>query len=121
MLANATITVFENGGTVSNLKITGRHTISNVYWNDSRGRTVTKNGIQVADSVMIYLYSDEYVPKAGDIIAYGLTDFEFDCSTPKKASESEKLFRTVFPDAVTVKSVNNCMFGGLPHIEIIAR
>lgn len=121
MLANATITVFENSGTASNIKITKRHTISNVYWNDSRGQTISKNGIQITDSVVIYLFSNEYIPKANDIVVKGVTDFEMDMTSQKTASDSMKVFKAMFPDSAVVKSVNNCMFGGLPHIEITAR
>lgn len=114
MLCNSNLTVYES-------ETFAKHIIENVYWNDSRGQTATKNGIQITDSVTVYLYSDEYVPKAGDIIIRGVTDFEFDNSSQKSASESMKLFRVMFSDSAVVKSVNNCMFGGLPHIEIIAR
>lgn len=114
VLANADITVFEKDTYI-------KYTISGVYWNDSRGQTTTKNGIQISDCVVVYLYSEEYVPKAGDIIVKGIIGFEFDSKTQKAASESMKLFRTAFPDFAVVKSVDNCMYGGLPHIEIIAR
>lgn len=114
MLTNADMTAFEKDTYT-------KHTISGVYWNDSRGQTTTKNGIQISDSIVCYLYTDEYIPKAGDIIVKGITDFEFDNETQKAASESMKLFRAAFPDFAVVKSVNNCMYGGLPHIEIIAR
>lgn len=114
MLTNADMTVFEKDTYT-------KHTIDGVYWNDSRGQTLTKNGVQVSDSVVCYLYSDEYVPEAGDIIVKGITDFKFDSETQKAASESMKLFRAAFLDFAVVKSVNNCMYGGLAHIEIIAR
>jgi hypothetical protein len=114
MLTNADVTIYEKDSCTA-------HLISDVYLNDSRGRTVSKNGIQISDSVILYIYSDEYIPKAGDMFVNGLTDFEFDCTDEKSISESMKLFRTAFPDFAVVKSVNNAMYGGLPHIEIIAR
>ena len=114
MLTNADVTIFEKD-------TYAKHTICGAYWNDSRGQTTTKNGIQISDSVIVYLYSNKYKPKAGDLIINKITDFKIDSSTQKAASESIKLFRTAFPDAAVVKSVNSCMFGGLPHIEIIAR
>lgn len=114
MLTNADCTIYEKDSYT-------RHVINSVYWFDSRGQTVTKNGVQISDSVTVYLYSDEYIPKAGDIIVNGITDFEFDTETQKTASESMKKFREAYPDFAVVKSVNNCMFGGLPHIEITAR
>lgn len=114
MLTNADVTVFE--------KDTFRkHTICKAYWNDTRGQTISKNGIQVSDSVIVYLYSDEYVPKAGDVIVRNVCDFVFDNSSQKAVSESMKKFRESCPDFAVVKSVNNCMFGGLQHIEILAR
>lgn len=114
MLTNSDMTVYEKDTCT-------KHTICGVYWFDSRGQTVAKNGIQIADSVSVYLYSDKYIPKAGDIIIRGNTDFEFDISTQKTASESMKKFREIYPDFAVVKSVNNCMFGGLPHIEVTAK
>lgn len=114
MLINADMTVYEKDTYI-------RHTITKVYWNDSRGRTLTKNGVQISDSVIVYIYSDKYIPKAGDMIARGISDFEFDSSTQKSISEDMKSFREKYPDFAVVKAVNNCMFGGLPHIEITAR
>lgn len=114
MLTNSDCTFYEKGSYV-------KHFVSGVYWNDIRGQTVSKNGVQISDSVTIYLYSDEYIPKPGDIALKGSTDFEFDASSQQSESESMKLFRAAFPDFAVVKSVNNCMFGGLPHVEIVAR
>ncbi len=114
MLTNADMTVYEKD-------TYARHTITNVYWNDSRGRTLTKNGVQISDSVIVYIYSDEYIPKAGDMIVRGIVDFEIDGSSQKSISEGMKPFWKKYPDFAVVKAVNNCMFGGLPHIEITAR
>ena len=121
MLTNADCTIFENSGSPANWLISNRHIVKDVYWNDSRGQTVSKNGVQVNDSVIVYLYSDAYVPKAGDIIVKGAIGFKFDNSSQKSASESMRDFRTKHPDFAVIKSVNNCMYGGLPHIEVIAR
>ena len=41
MLANADITVFESGKYIP-------HIIEDVYWFDSRGKTVSKGGIQIS-------------------------------------------------------------------------
>lgn len=114
MLKNANMTVYEKDSF-------SRHNINGVYWNDNRGQTVSKNGIQISDSVIVYLYSDEHVPKVGDVIIKGDIDFDFDVSSEKSKSESMKDFRLQYPEFAVVRSVNNCMFGGLPHIEIIAR
>lgn len=114
MLANADITVFEKENYTP-------HFIENVYFSDSRGQTVTKNGVQVSDSIVIYIYSDGYLPKSGDIIVKNRCDFSFDTGSEKSKSESMKKFREKFPDFAVVKNVNNYWFGGLPHIEITAR
>lgn len=114
MLKNADCTVYEKGSF-------RRYFICGVYWNDSRGRTVSKNGIQVSDAVTVYIYSGDYIPKAGDLAVKGKADFEFDSSSHKAASESMKRFRELYPDSAVVKTVNDCRFGGLPHIEITAR
>lgn len=114
MLKNSDCTVYEKDGFV-------RHVIEGVYWNDSRGQTVTKNGVQVSDSVLVYIYDDSYIPKAGDIIVKGVVDFEFDSSSQKSASESMKIFREQFRDFAAVKNVNDCRYGGLPHIEVTGR
>ena len=114
MLTNADCTIFEKDSFV-------RHVIGGIYWNDSRGQTVAKNGIQISDSVLVYIYDDEYLPKAGDIIVKGIVDFEFDSSSQKSVSDSMKLFREQFPGFAVVKNVNDCRYGGLPHIEVTAK
>ncbi|MBQ8298162.1 MAG: hypothetical protein IJX77_10320 [Ruminococcus sp.] len=114
MLKNADCTFYEKD-------TFARHTVRGVYWNDSRGTAISKNGIQISDSVLIYLYSDEYVPKNGDIAVRGGSDFEFDCTSQKKSSESMKHFRELYPGFAVVKSLNDVRFGGLPHIEVTAR
>lgn len=121
MFVNADCTLIELVGTAANPTVKAVHKIKNVYWNDSRGRTLTKNGVQISDSVMVYLYSDEYIPKAGDMIVHGEVNFEFDNSTQKSAGESMKKFRESYPHFAVVKTVSDYRFGGLPHIEITAR
>lgn len=114
MLVNADCTIYE-----ANTYI--RHELRDVYWNDSRGRTVTKSGIQIADSVVVYVYDSDYVPQAGDIIVRGITDFAFDTRDERSISASMKEFRTAYPGFAVVKNVNDARYGGLPHIEILAR
>lgn len=121
MLINADCTIFVNGGTPTNVNITSSVQVSDIYWNDSRGMTVTRNGAQVEDAVIVYLYNSEYVPKAGDIIVKGLHSFAFDGSMPASMSASMKAFKAEFPDFAVIKNVSDCRYGGLPHIEITAR
>lgn len=114
MLVNTDCTVYEK----DNFR---RHFICNVYWNDCRGMTVSKNGIQISDAVTVYIYSGDYIPKAGDLLVRGNSDFEFDSSSQKSASESMKKFRELYPGFASVKSVSDCRYGGLPHVEVTAR
>lgn len=114
VLKNADCTLFEKDTYT-------RHALPGVYWNDSRGRTVTTNGIQVSDSVIMYVYDDAYVPKNGDIIVKGAADFTFTTTSEQTISASMKLFRAAYPQFAVIKQVNDCRYGGLPHIEVIAR
>lgn len=114
MLVNADITVFEKENYT-------RRFVENVYFSDSRGQTVTKNGVQISDSVVIYIYSDGYLPKSGDIVVKNRCDFSFDDGSQKSLSESMKRFREEYPDFSVVKTVNDYRFGSLPHIEVTAR
>jgi exosome complex RNA-binding protein Rrp4 len=114
MLVNADCTVYEKD-------TYARHVIKDIYWNDSRGRTVTKGGIQISDQVIVYIYSGEYVPKSGDIIVKDECSFLFDATSQQTASQSMKLFRELHPEFAVVKNVQDASYGGLPHIEVLAR
>lgn len=96
-----------------------RHFIRGVYWLDSRGQSVVKNGIQTTDGITVYIYSG-YVPRAGDIIVRGECDYAFDSSDPAALSKSMKTFRASHPDFAVIKTVNCYRFGRLPHTEITA-
>lgn len=114
MLTNADCTVYEKD-------TFRRHVIENVYWNDGRGQTITKNGIQTSDSAAVYIYSEDYIPKCEDVIVRGVLNFEFDVSDERSAAESMARFRKAYPDFAVVKTVNDFRFGGLPHIEVMAK
>lgn len=114
MLTNADCTIYEKNSYA-------RHYIPDIYWNDSRGQTVTKNGVQIQDSLIVYIYDDSYLPRAGDIIVKGECDYVFDTTSEQTASASMKAFREAYPDFAVVKNVNDCWFGGLPHYEVTAR
>jgi hypothetical protein len=86
-----------NGGTPTNVNITGSVQVTDIYWNDSRGMTVTRNGAQVEDAVMVYLYNSSYVPKAGDIIVKGLQSFAFDDTSPPQWRQVSKRSKRRFP------------------------
>lgn len=70
MLVNADITLFERENYTP-------HFIPDVYFSDSRRQTITKNGVQVSDSVVVYIYSNEYLPKSGDIVVKNRCNFLF--------------------------------------------
>ena len=94
MLINADCTLYRYD------KATGgytRHFISEVYWRENKAGNVLKSGLQTADSTTVCLYSDDAIP-----------------SSPTK----DMLVKHSF---VTVKSIDNYMFGGLPHIEVSAK
>lgn len=114
MLINANATIYEKDSYT-------RHELRDIFCNDNRGSSVSKNGVQINDSVVVYIYRSDYIPKAGDIIVDCITDFEFDTSSQKAVSESMKKFREQFPSLAVVRNVNKCQYGGLPHTEIIAR
>ena len=100
-----------------------RHFIPDVYWDNSKSANILKSGLQNIDSVTVYLYSDKIKPLTPqkDILVKGNCDFEFGNTSAKAISDSMKKFREQCPDFVTVNSIDEAMFGGLPHIEISAR
>lgn len=114
MLVNADCTIYEKDSFI-------RHYVHDIYWNDVRGQTVTRNGSQVTDSVLVYLYETEYAPKSGDMLVKGIIDFDFDASSQRSVSESMKQFRERYPQFAVVKNANDCRYGGLQHIEVTAR
>lgn len=114
MLVNADCTVYEKD-------TYARHVIKDIYWNDSRGRTVTKGGIQISDQVIVYIYDSDYIPKAGDIIVKDECSFLFDTTSQQTTSQSMKVFRELHPGFAAVKNVTDARYGGLLHIEVLAR
>lgn len=114
MLKNADCTVYED-------KTFAKHIFEGVYWKDTRGKTLTTKGVQVSDSVLVFLYDNSYTPKAGDIIIKGKLYDEYDGSDQAAQSKSMKALREAHPDFAVVKAVDDCMYGGLAHIEITAR
>ena len=122
MLSNADCTVYENTGKGANANIAARHFIPNIYWNDCRGKIVKKNGIQIEDSIIVYIYyGTDYVPKPGDIVVKGNVNFDFDDTAQATMSVTHNQFKQLYPQSVVVKSVSDYRFGGLPHIEVTAR
>lgn len=89
-----------------------------VYWCENKSGSIVKSGMQTSDSTRVYFYDDN-APKtpAKDMLVRGKCEFEFDNQTPQSISESMKKFRTEY-DFVTVMSIDDYMFGGLPHMEV---
>ena len=115
MLANSDCTVYlfdkQTGGFV-------RKYAEKVYWCENKSGSIVKSGMQTSAaqgciSMMIN------VPKtpAKDMLVRGKCEFEFDNQTPQSISESMKMFRAEY-DFVTVMSIDDYMFGGLPHMEV---
>jgi hypothetical protein len=50
-----------------------------------------------------------------------LQSFAFDDTLPATMAASVKAFKAAFPDFAVVKTVSDCRYGGLPHIELTAR
>ena len=89
-----------------------------VYWCENKSGSIVKSGMQTSDSTRVYFYDDN-APKtpAKDMLVRGKCEFEFDNQTPQSISESMKIFRAEY-DFVTVMSIDDYMFGGLPHMEV---
>lgn len=117
MMVNADCTLYryENGGFV-------RYVIPKVYWRESKADNVMRSGLASADSTTVYLYDDAVVPTSPskDMLVKGVCAFAFDNTSAQTVSQSMKAFTAQY-SPVTVMSVDNMMFGGLPHIEISAR
>ncbi len=118
MLTNADCTLYKaqkSGGYT-------RHVVKNVYWQDSRGANVQKSGLNIADGITVFFYSTDILPKTPtkDMLVKGVAEFEFNNESSQTVSESLKDFREQYSFCV-VTAVNDYMYGGLPHIEILAR
>ena len=94
--------------------------IKKVYWRQNKAGNVLKSGLQTAASTTVYFY-DENVPKTPtkDMLVKGNCPFVFTSTTESALSDEMKQFRANY-DFVVVKSVDNMMYGGLPHYEVSA-
>lgn len=91
---------------------------------ECRASNVLKSGMQNADSVTVHIpsqYADDAPQTAArDMLVKGNCLFEFDNSNAQSISESMKAFRSQHR-FVTTSSVDDYLYGGLPHIEVSAR
>lgn len=99
-----------------------RFFIPSVYWHESKGGNTLKSGLQSVHSTTVYVYDKDTLPQTPtkDLLVKGNCSFTFDNSSPKSISESFAKFRKQHK-FVTVMSVDDCFFGGLPHCEITAK
>lgn len=98
-----------------------------VMWQEHRSASVSKQGLQSADGVVIFI-PKENAPKTAsysptkDIIIKGACSFTFDNSSQKTVSDSLKVLRTQYQH-FTVMTIDNKLYGSesLQHIKITAR
>lgn len=122
MITNSDCTLYQFNG-----KGYDRLYISAVMWQEHRSGSVSKQGFQSADGIVIFI-PKENVPKTAsynptkDIIVKGNCNFTFDNSSEKTVSESLKALRSKH-QYFTVMTIDNKLYGSqsLQHIKITAR
>ena len=102
-----------------------KHVFTDAYFYDGRGEKATKTGATPADSVTAKIYSfahnNSYIPKAGDIILNGASEFTFDTTSESKTSESMAAFRTAYGNPIIISTVEMHLNGLMPDIMITGR
>lgn len=102
-----------------------KHVFGDVLFYDLRETIPHRTGAGKQGDLQICIYSvsqgDGYVPKVGDYVIPCESDFEFDASTEKAASESLAEFRKLHPDYGTVHQVTPKVQGVLPDHLLLAR
>lgn len=96
--------------------------IPSVYWHESKGGNTLKSGLQSVHSTTVYVYDKANLPlnPTKDLLVKGECSFTFDNTSPKSISDSFAKFKKQYK-FVTVMSVDDCFYGGLPHCEITAK
>ena len=84
----------------------------NVFSVASNGKPVLVNFLEALLVVVV-----QEIKSAQTAAQIKLEEKEFDNQTPQSISESMKIFRAEY-DFVTVMSIDDYMFGGLPHMEV---
>ena len=99
-----------------------RFFIPSVYWHENKGGNTLKSGLQTVHGTTVFIYDSAFLPETPtkDILVKGNCGFKFDNTSQKTVSESFSDFRKKY-SFVTVMSVDDCNFGGLPHWEITAK
>lgn len=125
MITNTDCTLYQFNGTGYD-----RYHISAVMWQEYRSASVSKQGLQSADGIVIYVPKDN-IPQMSqtatqsptkDIIIKGNCNFTFDNSSQQRVSESLKTLRSKH-QYFTVMGIDNKLYGSesLQHIKITAR
>lgn len=122
MITNTDCTLYQFNGTGYD-----RIYISAVMWQEHRSGSVSKQGFQSADGIVIFI-PKENIPKTAsqnptkDIIIKGNCNFTFDNLSEKTVSESLKKLRTEH-QYFTAMSIDSKLYGSesLQHIKITAR
>lgn len=96
--------------------------IPSVYWHESKSGNALKSGLQSIHNTTVYLYDKANLPlnPTKDLLVKDNCPFVFDNSSPKSISESFAKFKKQYK-FVTIMSVDECFYGGLPHCEITAK
>lgn len=114
MLINGSCTLYkwENNGY-------NRYFIDNVYWKENKSSQTRNSGTTSQKLTDIYLYDNSVVPETPtkDIFVKGYCNFNFNNSNQETVSQSYNEFRKS-NKFVTVLSVANYWYGGLPHYEV---
>ncbi len=119
LVTNADITLFERDTFV-------KHVFNDVHYSDQRSRKFAKDGMKSDGAASIHVFAvnspdASYVPKIGDIVIKGVSNFKFDDTSEKSVSESMAEFRRLYPDYGTINSVEIKVYGTLPDYIITAR
>jgi hypothetical protein len=96
--------------------------ISKCYWEESIKERNDTVGLKSNTQVNIILFNDSNIPKhpTKDIVVQGNCTFSFsDSLQEENISQSIKRLKADYQCRV-VQSVKKFMYGGLPHIEIVA-
>ncbi len=124
MMTNADCTLFKYDKNTTGFT---RHKIKSIYWQTSQQANIMKSGLTSCDSTTVFIYKSSIkgnnipeTPKK-DMLVKGIVEFEFDNTSSRTISDSMKAFREMFPRFVTVNSIDNMLYGGLPHIEVSAK
>lgn len=102
-----------------------KHNFKNVYFFDSRGEAVARDGITQTGAVTVQIYADRfrtdnYKPKVGDMVVLGDCNFEFDTATQQSTSQSMTQFRKQNKSYAVINDIKSVTYGSLPDYIVTA-